>query len=70
MVIDKFFFCEFDCYRLLISFDNSRRLISDIDFYRLATPGQYLNALGMKVFSKIASCFFIFLSGYHVSFFL
>ena len=35
---------------------------------RLTTSGQYLSALGMKIFSNIASCFFIFLSGYHLSF--
>ena len=52
------FFREFDCYRLPISIDiNHRlyRLISDIDFYRLTTPGGLLGRLHISISTKYQS---------------
>ena len=49
------FFREFDCYRLPISIDiNHRlyRLISDIDFYGLTTPGGLPGRLHISINTK------------------
>ena len=52
------FFREFDCYRLPISIDiNHRlyRLISDIDFYGLTTPGGLPGRLHISINTKYQS---------------
>lgn len=44
LIVKEFFFCECDCYRLLIAVGDWYRLnwlICDNDFYRLTTPGIY-----------------------------
>ena len=49
---------SFDCYRLPISIDINRRLyrlISDIDFYRLTTPGGLPGRLHISINTKYQS---------------
>ena len=52
------FFCEFDRYRLPISIDINHQLywlISDIDFYRLTTPGGLPGRLHISINTKYQS---------------